>query len=95
MKTMTHAEEIMRVAATLIKKKGEDIFSRKEIRDKIGISHDKWMSGYVSIFQGMRIDHPGGAPNIGKRFKNAFRRVEFGRYILTDYGKKLLKEFNC
>ena len=90
---VTHTEEIMRAVATLIKKEGKNIFSRREIRDQIGVNHKKWMSGYVSIFQGMRIDHPGGAPKVGKRFKNIFRRIKFGRYILTDYGKQLLKEF--
>lgn len=92
---MTHAEEIMWATATFLKKEDKYTFSRREIRDQIGIKHDKWMSGYTAIFQGMRSDHPGGAPIVGRRFKNVFRRVKRGIYILTDYGKHLLKEFNC
>lgn len=92
---MTHAEEIMRAVATLIRRKSENIFSRKEIRDQIGISHDKWMSGYTAIFQGMRSDHPGGAPEVGRRYKNIFRQVEHGKHTITEYGKQILKEFNC
>ncbi len=55
---MTHTEEIMRAVATLVKQKGKSIFSRKEIRDQIGVSQDKWMSGYTATFQGMRSDSP-------------------------------------
>lgn len=91
---MTHAEEIMRAVADFTKKKSEDTFSRKEIRDQIGVDHDTWMSSYTAIFQGMRSDHPGRAPQVGKRFKKAFQRVEYGRYTLTGYGKELLKEFD-
>jgi len=90
---ITHTEEIMRAVAILIKKEGKNTFGRREIRDQIGIKHDKWMLGYTAIFQGMRSDHPGKAPNVGKKFKNVFRRIEHGVYILTDYGKQLLKEF--
>jgi hypothetical protein len=42
--------------------------------------------------QAMRSDHPGGAPPIGARFKGVFRRVERGRYTLTDKRKQLLEE---
>jgi hypothetical protein len=91
---ITHAEEIMHAVAKVIKKKKKDTFSRKEIRDQIGVDHDTWMSGYTAIFQGMRSDHPGRAPQVGKRFNNVFQQVEYGRYALTEYGKELLKEFD-
>lgn len=90
---MTHAEEIMWAVVTILKKEDKDTFSRREIRDKIGVKHDRWMSGYTAIFQGMRSDHPGKAPDVGKKFKKVFRRIECGIYTLTEYGKQLLKEF--
>jgi len=74
---MTHAEEIVQAVAVLIKQ-GMNIFSRKDVRDQIGVGHDVWMSGYTAIFQGMRIDHPGRAPSVSSKFKNVFKRVEHG-----------------
>ena len=91
---MTHTEEIMRAVAVLMKEKASNTFSRKEVRDQIGVSLDRWMSGYTAVFQGMRSDHPGGAPQVGARFKGVFRRVKRGTYTLTDYGKRLLEEFS-
>jgi len=87
----THAEEIMWAVATILKIK--DTFSRKEIRDQIGIENKRWMKGYSSIFQGMRKDQPGGAPNVGRKYRNVFRRIKRGIYTLTDYGKELLEKF--
>lgn len=92
---MTHAEEIMRAVAVLVKQEGKNIFSRREIRDQIGVSQHTWLHSYTAIFQGMRSDHPGGAPRIGARFRGVFRRVEYGRYALTDYGEHILTEFDC
>ncbi len=45
------------------------------------------MASYTAIFQGMRIDQPGGAPNVGVMFKGVFRQVRRGEHTLTDYGK--------
>ncbi len=90
---MTHAEEIMRAVTTLVRQEGKTIFTREEIRQQIGVSRDEWMSGYTSIFQGMRTDQPGGAPKVGARFTGVFRQVEHGKHTLTDYGWRLLQEF--
>jgi len=90
---MTRPEEIMHAVAVLVKM-GKNIFTRKEVRDQIGISHHDWLYRYTAVFQGMRIDHPGGAPEVGKKFKGVFQRVERGKYILTAHGKQLLKEFD-
>ncbi|OGO41692.1 MAG: hypothetical protein A2Z04_05985 [Chloroflexi bacterium RBG_16_57_9] len=90
---MTHAEEIMQAVATLVYIEGKDIFSREEIRQRIGVSRDDWDLGYTAIFQGMREDHPGGAPNVGEKFKGVFRQVRRGEHTLTPYGNELLKEF--
>jgi hypothetical protein len=94
---MTHAEEIMKSIAILVKQEGKNTFRRVDIRDKLGITANKWQSGYTSIFQSMRSD-PGCAPGVRDKFKGVFHRVEAGRYgeyALTDYGRKLIKEFDC
>jgi len=91
---MTHAEEIARAVASIIKKK-RCPFARVNIRDELGLSHEEWMSGYTAIFQGMRIDHPGGAPNVGSKFKGVFKNIGYGIYELTEYGEKLIKEYDC
>ena len=91
---MTHTEEIARAVASLMKK-GCFQFRRMNVRDELGLSSNEWLSGYTSIFQGMRIDHPGGAPKIGSKFEGVFRRVSYGIFELTDYGKKLIKNYDC
>lgn len=90
---MTNAEEIiMRAVAALIEQ-GKKDFSRREVQDQVGVDRGRWMANYTSIFQGMRVDHPGGAPRVREKFRGVFRRVERGRYVLTGYGKQLLKQF--
>lgn len=91
---MTHAEEIARAVASIIKEK-RDPFARMDVRDKLGLSSEEWLYGYTAIFQGMRIDHPGGAPNVGSKFKGVFKNVGYGIYELTEYGEKLIKEYDC
>lgn len=90
---MTHAEEILKAVAKYINKTGKNTFTRKDIRDELGLTREEWLSGYTAIFQGMRIDHPGGAPNVTQRFKGVFKRIERGKYTLTRYGQQILKEF--
>ncbi len=89
---MTHADQIMKAVATLTKQ-GKQTFRRVDVRDTIGLSHADWMSGYTAIFQGMRADHPGHAPDVGARYKKVFRRIRRGEYTLTAYGRELLEEF--
>ncbi len=91
---MTHAEKIARAISSILKKKREP-FSRVDIRKKLGLSAKEWLSGYTAIFQGMRIDHPGGALNVGSKFKGVFKNVGYGIYELTEYGEKLIKEYDC
>jgi len=91
-RNMTRAEEIIGAVATSWKE-GKSVFSREDIRGQIGISQDKWLSGYTAIFQGMRADHPGGAPPVNSKFQNVFRQIRRGEHTLTDYGKKLLEEY--
>ncbi len=88
----THADQIMRAVATVIAE-GVDIFTRADIRDRAGVDSDQWNGSYSPIFQGMRIDHPGGAPQVGTRFKGVFRRVDRGHYTLTPHGQELLQDY--
>jgi hypothetical protein len=82
--------KIMRAVAILVLQDGNQEFSREEIRQTIGVDRQKWNYSYTPTFQGMRVDQPGGAPDVRAKFKGVFRRVERGRYTLTEYGKRLL-----
>jgi len=88
---MTHAEEIVYAVASLVNR-GKKWFTRKEVRDEIGVDPHEWLYGYTAIFQGMRADHPGGAPEVGRKFRAVFQRIERGKYVLTTYGKHLVEE---
>ena len=90
---MTHAEQILRAVASLVGNSGNAVFTREEVRYQAGVSTEDWNASYSPIFQGMRQDQPGGAPNIGARFKGVFQQVAYGKHTLTDYGQRLVKEF--
>ena len=90
---MTHTEEIMRAVFILVKQKGKRVFSRKEIRECIGLNQKEWTYKYSPIFQGMRAYPRGKSPSVPKRFRDIFRQVERGKYNLTNKGQQLLKEF--
>lgn len=87
---MTHAEEILYAVAAIVRN-GKSEFSRKDVRDHLGLTADAWMSGYVAIFQAMRVDHPGGAPPIGRKYRGVFRLVQRGRYTLTEAGRSRVR----
>ena len=86
---MTHAEQIFR-AAVVVARKNNGIFTRDKVRQQIGVSRDRWMAGYTAIFQGMRSDHPGGAPDPGPMFRNVFCRLEHGKFQFSDNGEALI-----
>ncbi len=89
---MTHAETVLRAVSDLLTRKGDEEFSRNEVRIQIGIGQEEWMDHYTAIFQAMREDQPGGAPLIGIKYCGVFKRIERGKYMLTEYGKSLVKE---
>lgn len=62
-------------AAAMLDASGRNGFSRKEIRDHLGLTQKEWMRGYTAIFQGMREDQPGGAPSVPRQFRDVFRRI--------------------
>ncbi len=86
----TIAEQIMR-AVHQLETRGKKIFERKDIRDELGISQDQMQASYSPIFQGMRVDQPGGAPNVGQKYEGIFIRIEYGKFKLTEKGLKLNK----
>jgi hypothetical protein len=91
-RNVTHAGKIMRAVAALVEVEGRHVFTRDQVRKRIGVTRDRWMAGYTAIFQAMREDQPGGAPPIGSKWKGAFRRVGHGEYVLTSRGRQLLRE---
>ena len=91
---VARAEEIIRAAPSIIKEK-RGSFARLDIRDKLGISPEEWLWDYAAIFQGMRVDHPDLAPDVGSKFEGVFKNVGYGIYKLTEYGEKLIKEYDC
>lgn len=90
---MTHTQEIMRAVAILVRHDDSTHFTRRQIRKQLGIDQETWMASYTAIFQSMRVDHPGGAPEVAVKFRGVFQRIAHGTYTLTLYGKQLLQEF--
>jgi hypothetical protein len=84
---------ILTAVAKLIQHNGKSTFTRKEVREEIGLSTEEWDASFSPIFQRMRVDQPGGAPNPGVKFKGVFWQVQHGEHALTDYGKQLVKGF--
>ncbi len=89
---MTNAEKIIQAVA-ILNKRGQKVFSRKNICEEIGINHHEWLYGYTAVFQGMREDQPGGAPPVNKQYMGVFRRINYGKYVLTSKGESLLKKY--
>lgn len=85
----THAMQILRAAGALVTA-GNLTFTRDDVRRYRNISPEEWLNGYTAIFQGMRADHPGGAPKVADRYQGVFRQVSRGVYELTDKGRKVL-----
>lgn len=89
---MTIAEQIAIAVATLVGEDGKRIFMREEVRHQAGIGREAWDASYSPILQGMRVDHPGGAPKVGAKFQGVFQRIFHGKYMLTDYGRMVARK---
>jgi len=87
---MRHVEEIMRAICRLVSR-GLTPFRRMDVRNELGFDAETWLQSYTAIFQGMRADHPGGAPQIAHEFRDVIRRVSYGNYILTKRGQALCR----
>lgn len=90
---MTIPEEILQAVSILVKKHGMKTFGRKDIREQIGVDKHRWHYSYSPTFQGMRIDHPGRAPDVGEEYKGIFRQVKYGIHTLTEYGKEMISKY--
>jgi len=86
---MTIAEQILKAVSKLVGSDETTVFSREEIRRQADVSRKDWNASYSPIFQGMREDQAGDAPNVGTKYKNVFRQVSYGRHALTEYGQQL------
>jgi len=87
----TQAERILRAVATIVHQ--QEVFSREDIRIAANIPRPEWDASYSPTFQGMRTDHPGGAPKVREEFRNVFERVAHGKHTLTDYGRRVIAEY--
>lgn len=88
---MTHAEMILS-AVNEIRKQGKSSFTREDIRATLGINSEEWSASFNPVIQGMRVDQPGGAPSVAERFRNVFKRIRRGVYILTEHGTALVED---
>ena len=86
----TNAGRILDAAAALAGVDGRKTFSRKAVSEYLGLNNRAWQSGYTAIFQGMRDDHPGGAPKMGDSYSGVFHRVNHGTYELSAKGRRLV-----
>ena len=91
---LSNVAKILDSIAHIFIDEGRQEFSRDDVRKQAGLSRKEWMSGYTSIFQAMRIDHPGGAPKIKKEYQGILRRLRWGVFTLTEYGKEYINTKN-
>ena len=84
----THADRIFFAAVALAGEAGQETFTRKMVRDRLGVDAHAWQSGYTAIFQGMRDDHPGKAPRVHDTAVGVFHRVKRGTYELSTTGRR-------
>jgi hypothetical protein len=87
------AIQILAAVRNLAATFGTRAFTRKDIRDELRVSPKNWNS-YSPIFQGMRIDEPGGAPPATRGRGALFRSVSRGKHVLTSKGQRLLRQPN-
>lgn len=90
---MTLAEQIFR-AALIVSRQNNGVITRELVRQKICVNREKWNYSYSPIFQGMRDDHPGGAPDPGPIYRNVFHRIAHGKYQLSKIGQDLARKLN-
>lgn len=87
----TNAAKIFSAVAVLAGPDGTNTFTRKAVRECLGLTNRAWQSGFTAIFQGMRDDHPGGAPQVGTTHSGVLHRVDHGTYELSTKGRRLVE----
>lgn len=88
------ADRILIAVARIVGLEGRDTFSSEDIRMQVGVTREEWMSGYIAIFQAMRQDEPGRAPQINEEYRGVFREIRHGRHTLTDHGYQLIRQLD-
>lgn len=88
---MTISARILKSIAKLVIDEGKTTFTRAEVYKNIN-SQVFYRPSYDPIFQGMRIDQPGGAPKVSEKHQNTLERVAHGKYKLTPYGQQLIEK---
>ena len=89
---MTHSKRIVQAVALITAVQEKTIFSREDVRVLADMDRGEWLASGSPTFQGMRSDHPGGAPKINSKYRNIFQRVAPGKYMLTSEGKARIAE---
>ena len=87
----THAAQIFSAAVALAGREYSKTFSRMSVRDRLRLTNREWQAGYTAIFQGMRDDHPGGAPPVSEEYSVVFHRTGQGVYEFSEKGRSLAK----
>lgn len=91
MNHMTHPEMIL-YAVNELRKQGKSSFTREDIRAILGVDTTHWAASFNPVVQGMRVDQPGGALTARGNYRNVFRRISRGVYVLTEQGTALVEE---
>lgn len=86
---MNHAYDIWFAVCDVADGDNSSIFSRDDVRSHLGIAPRIWHASYSPIFQGMRADHPGGAPKVKLAVRKVFLRVGYGKYKMSYHGREL------
>jgi len=86
------AEEVWESAVRSVTIYKKTVFTRQDLRKSAGVEQDRWSASYSPIFQGMRIDQPGGAPLVPAQYRNVFQQIRHGYYQLTEDGRALLNK---
>lgn len=87
---MLITDQILWAVGALIRR-GEETFTREEIRQVLQIERVRWNNSFSPLIQKMRVDQP-GVPSVPMRYRNVFERVDAGKYRLTDAGQQLLSQ---
>ena len=91
---MTLAERIVSAVREFVGSNLNAEFTREEVRRHAGVEREEWVASWSPIFQGMREDQPGGAPQVSARFGGVFRRIRHGVHTLTEHGQSLVRSTN-
>lgn len=87
----TIAEALLRAVGRVVGSDRNKVFSRADVREAAGVEKRWWEKSWNPIFQGMRVDHPGRAPQQAKKHRGVFRRLSHGLFRVTAYGWTIVR----